>query len=333
MDTRSLNRGTALPWVLSLVAGGTMLAPPAALARLDPPPSTPSPTTPTLTTPTPAPQPAADPSVAQAEKLLTAGDVLFQEGLFDRALPKYQEAQRLDPENLVVRLRLASVHAKLKNRAAGLEALEALLKARPELKNEPELAALRAELEQLPGPPAGNVPAASSPSNGASADAAWVEDQRFAAANALAANAALKLVMEAAKADATKEAKADLAKRAREKLSEALADPEQSNIEVWYAAGWIADIQDDLALAAQAFEGIARCKPDYHTDERLLSLMTRLDEQPLFQKAVLLVADQRKLKLKLMSIASTREGRRGIMYGLTPFDTEPGNDKRVLAGR
>lgn len=206
------------------------------------------------------------------QDLLVRGDALYDEQLFDRALTRYQEAEKLDPENLRVQLRLAKVFGKLGQRAPAIAALNRILDSKPELKDNAEIAALRSELEA--------IPATASPSPGA-AEPTKHEDAAKLAQDALAAQTALNILQRVSGEGGDKDARSKAVALAREKLSDALADPDQSNLEVWRAAGIIAVIQEDDDLAAYAFDAISRLKPDYDTDAKLLKLMARINERPI----------------------------------------------------
>ena len=95
-------------------------------------------------TPTPA---AQQPAATSPDDLLARGDALFTEGLFDRALARYKEAQSLAPSDLRVQNRLAQTHLRLGNRGAGLAALGSIFAAKPELKNNADLVELRRQLD------------------------------------------------------------------------------------------------------------------------------------------------------------------------------------------
>jgi len=95
-------------------------------------------------TPTPA---AQQPAATSPDDLLARGDALFTEGLFDRALARYKEAQSLAPSDLRVQNRLAQTHLRLGNRGAGLAALGSIFAAKPELKDNADLVELRRQLD------------------------------------------------------------------------------------------------------------------------------------------------------------------------------------------
>ena len=241
-------------------------------------------------TPTPA---AQQPAATSPDDLLARGDALFTEGLFDRALARYKEAQSLAPSDLRVQNRLAQTHLRLGNRGAGLAALGSIFAAKPELKDNADLVELRRQLEALPAAVAtatGKAPQPSVPPSapavpesgvapspgGKAAPAEPLLAQRTADVAISARTASLELSKLQVATDDS--ARATALDRAWDALRPALVELDIDNAEAWRAAAVIAIGREDRDLAAIAYEGIIRLQPDAASDNGLLTLLAGLQQ-------------------------------------------------------
>lgn len=244
-----------------------------------------------------SPPPQSSVSPASVDTLLIAGDVLFEQELFDKALVKYQQAESQDASDLRVQFRLAKVYARFGNRTAGLASLDRIIATKPHLKDNADLAGLRNNLESLSVPPSASAHT----------------DGSKQAADALTADRAMTLLALARAADGSASLRIKLAAEAREELAVSLNDPDQANLDVWRAAGVIASLQEDDDLAAFVVEAISRLKPDCHQDPRLQHLMTTLNERPIKEK-LKHIAKNRSRALKHLNAA--RSGDVSCMFNI-----------------
>ncbi len=231
----------------------------------------------------------SQPAATSPDDLLARGDALFTEGLFDRALARYKEAQSLAPSDLRVQNRLAQTHLKLGNRGAGLAALGLIFAAKPELKDNDDLVELRRQLEALPaavatatGKPspatAPDAPASAATVPGVGGNAAMPTEPLLAQRTTDVALAARSASLELGR---LKDAKDETARQgildsAWSALRPALAEFDIDNAEAWRAAAVIALGRQDRDLAAVAYEGIIRLQPDAASANSQLSLLAGL---------------------------------------------------------
>lgn len=204
------------------------------------------------------PQGRAAASDSDYQELRDQGDAKADAGDHAAALALYQQARKLAATNdLAILMRIADAAARLRQSEVGREAIGAMVRIDPNLKDDPGIRALESELSL--------------------ASAASHPEVELALATAETGLDAVRRAL-----DTGDLAKANIqAWDACQELEPALADG--NNLQAWVLAGRLALVLEQNLMAAYALEAILRLKPNAARDKDLRTLVGELNRRPIKQ--------------------------------------------------